>query len=362
MNVEFFRRNLLNWYSQQNRDLPWKGIKDPYKIWLSEIILQQTRVAQGLPYYLKFIEKYPTITAFALANDDDVMRIWQGLGYYSRARNMLVTARIITAEYNHKFPESFDELLQLKGIGNYTAAAIASFAFDLPHAVVDGNVYRVLSRIFGIETAIDTTQGKHKFAQLADKLLDKKHAAQYNQALMDFGATQCVPKNPDCVNCVFKNSCEALKLGMVANLPIKEKKLTKKNRYFNFFYITDGKNIVVEKRQENDIWQNLYQLPLIETKAHITIDKLLKPSTIDKHPFLKNLKPRFIKNIKAGVVKQQVLTHQKLLIQFYMLQLPNLQMHDITGFEIITNQQINDYGFPKTIAEFLNGLKEMVLF
>jgi A/G-specific adenine glycosylase len=362
MNVEFFRKTLFNWHSQQNRDLPWKGVKDPYKIWLSEIILQQTRVAQGLPYYQQFIEKYPTITDFALANDDAIMRLWQGLGYYSRAKNMLLTARLIHTQYNNKFPESYDELLKLKGIGKYTAAAIASFAFDLPHAVIDGNVYRVLSRVLGIETPIDTTPGKIKFEQLANKFLDKQHAAKYNQALMDFGATQCIPKNPDCINCILKNSCEAFKLGIVANLPIKEKKLSKKNRYFNFFFITDGKNIIIEKRIKNDIWQNLYQLPLIETSSHLSIDKILKPSIIDKHPFLGSLKPRFKKNIKAGIIKQQTLTHQNLLIQFYMLQLPNLENYNIAGFETISNQQINEFGFPKTIAEFLNGLKEMVLF
>jgi A/G-specific adenine glycosylase len=362
MNVEFFRRILLNWYSQQNRELPWKGIKDPYKIWLSEIILQQTRVAQGLPYYQKFVQNYPTVKDFALANDDDVMRIWQGLGYYSRARNMLVTARIIHQQYDDKFPESYDELLQLKGIGNYTAAAIASFAFDLPHAVVDGNVYRVLSRIFGIETAIDSTQGKKQFKQLADKLLDKKHAAQYNQALMDFGATQCVPKNPNCNECVFNKSCEALKLNVVASLPFKEKKLEKRNRYFNFFYLTDGKNIVVEKRKEKDIWQDLYQLPLIETKTILTKEKIIKPSIIDKHIILQKLKPKQKQNIQTGIVKQQTLTHQNLLIQFYMLKMPSLEIATIEGFEVISIQNINDYGFPKTIAEFLSGLKEMVLF
>ena len=362
MNVEFFRRILLTWYSQQNRDLPWKGIKDPYKIWLSEIILQQTRVAQGLPYYEKFIEAYPTIKDFALAKDDDVMRIWQGLGYYSRARNMLVTARIIHENYNDKFPESYEELLKLKGIGNYTAAAISSFAFDLPHAVLDGNVYRVLSRIFGIETAIDSLQGKKQFTQLADKLLDKKHAAKYNQALMDFGATQCVPKNPNCNDCVFNKTCDAYRLEIVADLPYKEKKLEKRNRYFNFFYLTDGKNIVVEKRTEKDIWQDLYQLPLIETKTVLSKDKLIKPSVIDKHPVLQKLKPKQKQSIQTGIVKQQALTHQNLFIQFYLLKLSNLEIAEVEGFEIISIQKINDYGFPKSIAEFLGGLKEMVLF
>jgi len=362
MNVEFFRRILLTWNSQQNRDLPWKGIKDPYKIWLSEIILQQTRVAQGLPYYEKFIEAYPTIKDFALAKDNDVMRIWQGLGYYSRARNMLVTARMIHENYNDKFPESYKELLKLKGIGNYTAAAISSFAFDLPHAVLDGNVYRVLSRVFGVETAIDSLQGKKQFTQLADKLLDKKHAAKYNQALMDFGATQCVPKNPNCNDCVFNKTCEAFRLEIVADLPYKEKRLEKRNRYFNFFYLTDGKNIVVEKRLTKDIWQDLYQLPLIETKNVIPKEKLIKPSLIDKHPVLQKLKPKQKQNIQTGIVKQQALTHQNLYIQFYMLKLSNLEIASIEGFEIISIQKINEYGFPKSIAEFLGGLKEIVLF
>ncbi|MEN9523087.1 MAG: A/G-specific adenine glycosylase [Bacteroidota bacterium] len=362
MNEEFFRRILLNWYSYQNRNLPWKNIKDPYKIWLSEIILQQTRVAQGLPYYEKFVEKYPTIKDFALAKDDDVMRIWQGLGYYSRARNMLTTARIIHEKYHDKFPETYHELIQLKGVGSYTAAAIASFAFDLPHAVIDGNVFRVLSRIFGIETAIDTTQGKKQFTQLAEKLLDKKHLAKYNQALMDFGATQCTPKNPNCSECVFTKTCEAFKLNLVNNLPFKEKKIEKRNRYFNFFYLTDGKNIVIQKRTEKDIWQDLYQLPLIETKTNISKEKITKPSVINQHVILEKLKPKQKLNIQSGIVKQQVLTHQNLFIQFYMLKLQSLKIAEVDGFEIISIKDINNYGFPKSIAEFLSGLKEMVLF
>jgi A/G-specific adenine glycosylase len=362
MQAEFFRRVLLNWHSQQHRPMPWKETKDPYKIWLSEIILQQTRVEQGLPYYQKFVEKYPTLKSLAEAKDDHVMRLWQGLGYYSRARNLLATARFIGENNNYNFPASYQNLLQLKGIGPYTAAAIASFAFDLPHAVLDGNVFRVLSRLFAIETPIDSTKGKKQFQTLADKLLDKKHAATYNQALMDFGATMCTPKQPKCNECVFATNCEALKLAVVNDLPIKEKRTKITKRYFNFFYITDGKKIIVQKRTEKDIWQNLFQLPLIETEQHFSTKKLFAPTTFDKHLLLQKLTATQKKKIVKGIAVQQQLSHQTLTIQFYLLQTKKLEVLNREGFELIEIKKIQQYAFPKSIAEFLLGLKEMVLF
>ncbi len=362
MNVDFFRKILLHWHENHHRPMPWKGSKDAYTVWLSEVILQQTRVEQGLPYFEKFIEKYPTVESLAKANDDDVMKVWQGLGYYSRARNMLVAAREIHEKYHNKFPENFEQLKQLKGIGSYTAAAIASFAFDLPHAVLDGNVYRVLSRINAVETPIDSSKGKKQFEKLADKFLDKKHPAQYNQAMMDFGATQCTPKNPKCDDCIFNKTCKALQLNVVANLPVKEKRLKKTNRYFNFFYVTDGKYILIEKRTQDDIWQNLFQFPLFESEMQLTKKELLKPSRSKHHTLLKKLTATQKKNLHLGVLKKQALTHQQLFIQFYLLKLKDVKKFAADDLSFIDLELIHLYAFPKAIAEFLNGLKEMVLF
>lgn len=362
MQAEAFRKILLNWHENNPRPLPWKSTKDAYTIWISEVILQQTRMEQGLPYFQKFIQQYPTIADLAKAKEDDVMRLWQGLGYYSRARNMHETAKLIRKKYKGKFPEDFAELKKLKGVGNYTAAAIASFAFDLPHAVVDGNVFRVLSRLDGIETPIDTTEGKNQFQKLAEKYLDKKHPARYNQAMMDFGATQCVPKNPNCEICVFKKNCKALQQSLVADLPIKEKKIKKKNRYFNFFYITDGKFILIEKRTQEDIWKNLFQFPLIESEKFLSKEELLKPAIIKKHAVLKNLKSKDKKNLRQGILKQQDLTHQKLFVQFYLLKTEDVKKLISEGFSYIDLNLFSLYAFPKAIADFLNGLKEMTLF
>ena len=342
--------------------MPWKGEKNPYKIWLSEIILQQTRVEQGLPYYNNFIKKFPTIKQLALADEDEVMKLWQGLGYYSRARNLHNTAKFIHENYQDKFPETYEEIIVLKGIGPYTAAAIASFAFGLPYAVLDGNVFRLLSRLFAIETPIDSGNGKKQFQKLAEKYLDKKHAADYNQAIIDFGATICTPKNPKCDECVFVKNCEAFKMQAVADFPIKEKKIEKKFRYFNFFYITDGKYILIEKRTQEDIWQNLFQFPLLETEKHLSKKELLKPKRIKNHPLLKNLKPSDKRNLHQGVLKQQDLTHQKLFIQFYLLKTKDVKKLVAEGFSYVDLNLIEVHAFPKTSAEFLNGLKEMVLF
>ncbi|MEO1264044.1 MAG: A/G-specific adenine glycosylase, partial [Bacteroidota bacterium] len=240
----------MEWFSTNHRPLPWKGEKNPYLIWLSEIILQQTRVEQGLPYFEKFKKKYPTVKDLANAPEDEVMKMWEGLGYYSRARNLHAAAKFIADELNGTFPDTFHEILGLKGVGPYTAAAIASFAYGLPHAVVDGNVYRVLSRFFGIEEPIDTTAGKKLFAALAQELLDEKQAGNYNQAIMDFGATHCTPALPACTSCLMKSKCTAFQKNTVNKLPVKIKKTKRRQRFFNYLILNEKGNVFIKKRTQ----------------------------------------------------------------------------------------------------------------
>ncbi len=258
------QQDLISWYLINKRDLPWRKTKNPYKIWMSEIILQQTRVQQGLPYYQKFISTYPTIQSLALANEDEVLNLWQGLGYYSRARNMLKTANVINEEYKGSFPTSYNDLLKLKGVGEYTAAAIASFSFNEPVAVVDGNVYRVLSRLFDIETPIDSSEGKKAFRFLADEVLDKANPDTFNQAIMEFGALQCTPKKPNCNNCVLNGACLSRENGTISQRPVKKKKNASKERFFVYKIFLDENKTLIQKREEKDIWQGLYEFPLEE--------------------------------------------------------------------------------------------------
>ena len=259
-----FGETLVRWYQENKRDLPWRDTEDPYKIWISEIILQQTRVAQGYDYYCRFIERFPDVFALAEADEDEVMKYWQGLGYYSRARNLHEAARSIAARGT--FPDTYEEVRKLKGVGDYTAAAICSFAYDMPCAVVDGNVYRVLSRWMGIEEPIDTVQGKKLFTALADELLERSVPALYNQAIMDFGAIQCVPSSPSCLFCPLSDSCVALQKGLVDVLPVKRNKTKVANRYFIYFYVRAGAYTFLHKREAGDIWHGLYELPLIEAE------------------------------------------------------------------------------------------------
>lgn len=262
-----FSNSLINWYLQNKRNLPWRETSNPYNIWLSEIILQQTRVTQGLPYYLKFIENFPTVHDLAKAEEETVLKLWQGLGYYSRARNLHTTAKYISFELGGNFPNNYTDLLQLKGVGEYTAAAIASISFNENIAVVDGNVFRVLARYFGIELDISQSKTKKEFQKVANDLLPKGKATVFNQAMMEFGARQCVPQNPDCENCVLNTSCFALQKNKIKELPIKTKKLKIKNRYLNYVVVKDkNEHFLIEQRTENGIWKNLYQFSLIETK------------------------------------------------------------------------------------------------
>src|ERR1700761_3117027 len=269
-----FTHILLKWHSGKNdRKMPWKGEKNPYRIWLSEVILQQTRVDQGWAYYEKFLEEFPKVHDLAHAPEQKVFKLWEGLGYYNRCRNLIATAKKIDAEYNGEFPNTYEEILALKGIGPYTAAAIAYFAFNLPHAVVDGNVTRVLSRYFAETTPIDTTAGKKLYSNLADALLDRERADLYNQAIMDFGATVCLPRNPLCADCVQREGCQALLKGMTAQLPVKEKNIVKKQRWFYYFIVeTADDKVYIRQRAAKDIWESLFEFVLHETNKPLYFD------------------------------------------------------------------------------------------
>ena len=341
--AKFFTKSLIQWHHEDNfRTLPWKQEKDPYKIWLSEIILQQTRAEQGLPYYLKFIENYPTIQHLAQANDEAVFRLWQGLGYYNRCKNLLATARFITEELKGEFPNNFESILQLKGIGNYTAAAIASFAYGLPHAVVDGNVNRVLARFFGIDIPFDTTEGKKHFAHLAQELLDVTNSAAYNQAIMDLGATICKPQKPLCEECPLQKKCFALAQEMIELLPVKSKKIQVKHRRFNYYIIKCNERIYIQKRTAKDIWQNLYEPFLVEDDHSTYHKKLLELSF--------QAKPKEI-----GSSKQR-LTHQIIEARFFLAAIKKEERIDENGCWVLV-KDLKNYAFPKTVVAFFKKIK-----
>src|ERR1700761_7324667 len=270
-----FADELVQWYIHNKRDLPWRHTTDAYVIWLSEIILQQTRVEQGMPYFYRFVEKYPDVSSFAAAPEDDILKLWQGLGYYSRGRNMLKTAQLVNELYNGKFPEKYEQLIKLKGIGEYTAAAISSFSANEAKAVVDGNVYRVLARYFGIDEPINSTPGKKKFQQLANELLNQNNPGLHNQAMMEFGAMLCKPKNPACGTCPVRTGCYAFLNNATTTLPVKINNLKVRERYFNYIVMVNGDEILLNKRGETDIWANMYDLPLVETASLIPINELL---------------------------------------------------------------------------------------
>lgn len=343
---ELFTATLLEWNREQNnRAMPWKGIKDPYKIWLSEIILQQTRVDQGWSYYEKFVEAFPTIHDLAKASEEKVFKLWEGLGYYSRCKNLIYTAKYISFELNGNFPVNYEDIVLLKGIGPYTAAAISSFAFNEPRAVVDGNVQRVLSRYFGIATPIDSVQGKKRFQELAQTLLDKSFAGIYNQAIMDFGAVICKPQNPLCEQCVMQQNCEAFRTNRVATLPVKEKRLTKKHRWFTYFIIQSDDMIYIRKRPAKDIWENLYEFVLQEEAGS-------DGSSPDL--FLKNLfgKKTFIIDHISKIYKQQ-LSHQTIQGRFVVVRTNETVKH-LQEYLLVKKQDLAHYPFPKFINSFLS--------
>lgn len=311
--MDFFAKRLLDWYKTEKRDLPWRQTTEPYKVWLSEVILQQTRVIQGLPYYERFVETFPTITHLAIAEQDQVFKLWQGLGYYSRATNLHQTAQKIVSEFDGDFPSSYKELLTLKGIGDYTASAVASICYSEPCAVVDGNVFRVLARVFNEELPIDSLAGKKRFKDLATQLLDKNKPGLYNQALMDFGALQCKPQNPDCLACIFSDKCEAYRLKKTDKLPVKKGKIKIKNRYFNYLVFIDNQNFTsIKKRISKDIWQGLYEFPLIETDFALSEEVLL--SELKKMDI--SFEEVYLPNEKAILHK---LSHQHIHTKFWII-------------------------------------------
>ncbi len=342
-----FSKILLEWYDPTTRILPWKKTGDAYKIWLSEIIMQQTRVEQGTPYYLSFVKKYPNVKKLASAPLDEILKLWEGLGYYSRARNLHHAAKQIMEEHNGKFPSSHSEILKLKGIGNYTAAAISSFAYNLPYAVLDGNVFRLLSRVYGIETPVDSTAGKKQFEHLATQLLDKKDPATYNQAIMDFGSLVCKPKNPLCNECPFSSHCKALELNKIHLLPIKEKKLIKTERHFHYLVLFDAKHIYIQQRKANDIWKGLFEFPMVENDhCRQTTDH---SKIFGEIHHLQNGGPW---SVDRGLSYKQTLTHQLINGHFYELKTKKLQAYD-AGYLKIPKSAIGDYAFPKIVRAYL---------
>ena len=313
-----FSNRLISWYLENKRDLPWRNTTNPYKIWLSEIILQQTRVAQGLPYYIAFVETFPTVFDLANASEEQVLKLWQGLGYYSRARNLHKTAQLVAFDLGGNFPTSYQELLKLKGIGTYTAAAIASFSSNEPVPVVDGNVFRVLARYFDVETDISSTIAKKEFTALAYEVLDKTNSLQFNQAIMEFGALQCMPKNPNCSVCVLNDSCVALQKNKINKLPVKLKKTKVTERFFNYLVFEDELgNSIIQQRTEKGIWHNLYEFPLIESFIEFTEKEIT--DEINKMKFFSNE----IMSINAYEEKSvlHILSHQRLKIRFWNIQL-----------------------------------------
>jgi A/G-specific adenine glycosylase len=342
-----FTQEIITWYFIHKRDLPWRESSDPYIIWLSEVIMQQTRVEQGMPYFRKFAEAYPTVADFASATEDEILKHWQGLGYYSRGRNMHFTAQMVMEEHAGYFPSKYDELLKLKGVGEYTAAAISSFSANEVKAVVDGNVFRLLSRYFGIETPINSSAGKKEFTSLANQLIDTARAGIYNQAAMEFGSLQCKPGKPDCSLCPLRVGCNAYATNRIDALPVKLSKQKIRNRYFNFVIAATDKGILMQKRGAKDIWRNLYQLPLFEFPEPINAGDLLSDpgfiNTFGKHAV--------IKSISTPV--RHMLSHQRLHAQFIEIENFEQSEQSLKGLFYANSTDFSTLAQPKLIFEFL---------
>jgi len=322
---------IQEWYRLNKRDLPWRHSNSAYNVWISEIILQQTKVIQGLDYYLKFVSNFPTIHDLANADEDAVLKLWQGLGYYSRARNLHFAAKQVVNDFNGKFPVTYKDLMMLKGVGEYTASAVPSIISNLPHAVVDGNVFRVLSRCFLVDTAINSTKGKKEFTILANSLLDVNNAGDHNQAIMEIGALVCKPKNPQCETCPINSKCLSYANGTMLNYPVKEKKVKVRNRYLNYIVTTDKKSIVIKKRGPKDIWQGLFDFPLVETDK--PAEEMGESIYLDKQ----------IKHI---------LSHQHIYASFWIKEVKAISIEDPE--QIVKMTDLEDYALPQLLVKYLN--------
>ncbi len=346
-----FRSKLFGWHAGHDRPMPWKGVQDPYRIWLSEVILQQTRVAQGLPYYQRFVKRFPGVHELAKASDDEVFKLWEGLGYYRRARHMLETARHVAFERDGRFPDTYEGLLGLKGVGPYSAAAIASFAYGLPHAVVDGNVVRVLARIYGVDEAAGTSRGKKQFQKLAQELLDPARPGTFNQAIMDFGAALCKPKSPDCPSCPFRTQCKALREDRIHELPAKSKKPDRKKRYFHYLVLRLEEQVFIRQRRAADIWQNLYEFPLLEwPHAELSLSELKaqpewKAWGWQEMPTLQSISPP----------RQQTLSHQIVQARFWEFELEGMPQTRPSDALLIDRKKLPTFAWPKVLDWYLTG-------
>jgi len=339
-----FSNKLVNWYQANKRDLPWRNTVNAYHIWLSEIILQQTRVVQGIPYYMAFIKEFLNVEDLANASEDKVLKMWQGLGYYSRARNLHFTAKDIAKNYGGKFPNDYQKILKFKGVGTYTAAAISSFAFDLPYAVVDGNVIRVLSRVFGVEIAFDTTLGKKKYQELAQNLLDKKNSAENNQAIMEFGAVQCTPQLPKCRSCPFVSDCVAYNTNSIEKFPLKSKKIKVKKRFLNYLLIKNENAVILGKRNKG-IWKGLYEFPFIEYSSKNTDEAVIAS---DKWVNFFKKSDYKIEAVSDEFIHK--LSHQQIYAKFWIV---NIKEFELEQYSFIKNSELKNYPVSRLTDKFL---------
>lgn len=343
---------LLNWYDKHGRDLPWRETIDPYKIWISEIILQQTRVAQGRDYYYRFIERFPNVRSLAQAEEEEVLKLWQGLGYYTRARNVHAAAKQIVNTFNGFFPSTYSNIISLRGVGEYTAAAIASIAFNEPHAVVDGNVFRVIARLFGIDLSIHSSAGKKVIKEMAQSLIDRENPGRYNQAVMDFGALICTPVQPKCMECVLQDYCTAFSENKVRELPVNERKISIRNRYFHYFHIRHNNTTFLQKRNGSDIWKNLFEFPLIETPGPSDFAELEKTETFRK----------LFSGISSFSIDHQLsikhqLTHQTIHTDFYQVIIPDeTPFNPPKGIFIVDYEQLSNYPISRLTHKYLETI------
>ena len=348
MSTAWFTNALVPWYREHKRPLPWRRTTDPYSVWLSEVILQQTRVDQGTAYWLRFMDRFPRVELLAAASEDEVLRLWQGLGYYSRARNLLAAARQVVERHGGLFPTTHAELLQLKGVGDYTAAAIASICFDQPEAVVDGNVYRVLARVFGIATPIDSTEGRTEFRALAGQLIDPYMPGDHNQAVMELGATVCTPLKPSCIQCPLANRCHALAQGRIDALPVKAGRVHVRERHLNYLHVAIGSGLYMQQRGPGDIWQGLWELPLVETDAP------LGPRSFHK---LAALLPTGRQGGQWKLLEQlgpvkHVLSHQHLIARFWKVRAP-VDWIPPPEWRMVTMQDLAEMAIPRLMERYL---------